>query len=58
VYDALTTERPYRAARPATEAFEVLTEEADKGWRDRALVDAFVAVANDPEPDAPTEAPR
>jgi len=58
VYDALTTERPYRAARPATEAFEVLTEEADKGWRDRALVDAFIAVANDPEPDAPTEVPR
>jgi putative two-component system response regulator len=55
VYDALTTERPYRAARPAEEAFEVLSDEADKGWRDRALVDAFVSVAR--EPDAPTEAP-
>jgi putative two-component system response regulator len=49
VYDALTTERPYRAARPVPEAFEVLTEEADKGWRDRGLVDAFISVANEPE---------
>ena len=24
-------------------AFQVLSEEADKGWRDRALVDAFIA---------------
>ena len=46
VYDALTTERPYRQARPAGEAFDVLTDEAKKGWRDRALVDAFVAVGS------------
>src|ERR1043165_8478081 len=45
IFDALTTERPYRAARPSDEAFQVLTEEAEKGWRDRALVDAFIAVA-------------
>ena len=45
IFDALTTERPYRAARPSDEAFQVLTEEAEKGWRDRALVDAFFAVA-------------
>jgi putative two-component system response regulator len=44
VYDALTTERPYHSARPAAEAFEVLSSEASKGWRDRALVDAFVDV--------------
>jgi putative two-component system response regulator len=42
VFDALTTERPYRAARPAEEAFQVLTDESSKGWRDRVLVDAFV----------------
>jgi putative two-component system response regulator len=42
VFDALTTERPYRAARPAEEAFQVLTDESSKGWRDRRLVDAFV----------------
>jgi putative two-component system response regulator len=46
VFDALTTERPYRAARPCDEAFQVLTDEASKGWRDRVLVDAFVDVVN------------
>jgi putative two-component system response regulator len=44
VFDALTSERPYHAARPQAEAFEVLTTEASKGWRDRALVDALVDV--------------
>jgi putative two-component system response regulator len=44
VFDALTTERPYRGARPCDEAFQVLEDEAAKGWRDRALVDAFVGV--------------
>ena len=44
VFDALTTERPYRSARPCEEAFQVLTDEAMKGWRDRALVDAFVEI--------------
>jgi putative two-component system response regulator len=44
VFDALTTERPYRAAVPAEEAFQVLTDESTKGWRDRVLVDAFVSL--------------
>ena len=48
VFDALTTERPYRAAQPAEEAFQVLSDEAAKGWRDRALVDAFVNVVTQP----------
>jgi putative two-component system response regulator len=42
VFDALTTERPYHTARPRQDAFEVLADESSKGWRDRALVDAFV----------------
>jgi putative two-component system response regulator len=53
VFDALTTERPYRGARPWDEAFQTLADEAKKGWRDRALVDAFVAIATknqEPEP--------
>jgi cyclic di-GMP phosphodiesterase len=49
VFDALTTERPYRAARSIDEAFQVLADEAARGWRDRALVDAFVDVA-EPKP--------
>jgi len=46
VFDALTSERPYREARPHQEAFDVLAQEASKGWRDRALVDAFVDVVD------------
>jgi cyclic di-GMP phosphodiesterase len=49
VFDALTTERPYRAALSIDEAFQVLADEAARGWRDRALVDAFVDVA-EPKP--------
>jgi putative two-component system response regulator len=44
VFDALTSERPYHSARSWDEGFEVLTGEAKRGWRDRALVDAFVSV--------------
>ena len=44
VFDALTTERPYRAARPVEEAFQELADESAKGWRDRALVDALFNV--------------
>ncbi|HYM24734.1 MAG TPA: HD domain-containing phosphohydrolase [Vicinamibacterales bacterium] len=55
VFDALTTERPYRPARPRAEAFEVLAHEAKKGWRDRALVDAFVEVGT-AEASAPDDA--
>lgn len=44
IFDALTTERPYRSALPPEAAFEVLNDEAAKGWRDRVLVDAFVNV--------------
>ena len=43
VFDALTTERPYRKPLDRKIAFSVLADEADKGWRDRALVDAFIA---------------
>jgi putative two-component system response regulator len=46
VFDALTTERPYRPARPCGEAFQVLTDEASKGWRDRVLVDAFIGMVD------------
>jgi putative two-component system response regulator len=50
VFDALTTERPYRHPLPRPEAFQVLTDESSKGWRDRALVDAFIDIAGDTAP--------
>jgi len=51
VFDALTTERPYRHPLARDDAFEVLTDEAAKGWRDRALVDAFIGVVSEQSPD-------
>jgi putative two-component system response regulator len=46
VYDALTTVRPYKDARPAAAAYQELLWEADRGWHRRDLVDAFIEVAN------------
>lgn len=43
VYDAMTTSRPYRAARSSSEALEALAEEARRGWRRTDLVEAFTA---------------
>lgn len=50
VFDAMTTLRPYRAARSREDAFDVLRQEASKGWRDRELVDEFVKVAGELDP--------
>jgi putative two-component system response regulator len=45
VYDALVSERPYKAAVPPHAAHEELRREARKGWRSRALVEAFIATS-------------
>ena len=42
VYDALTTDRPYRTALAPEQAYEELSAEARKGWRDRALVEDLI----------------
>jgi putative two-component system response regulator len=44
VFDALTTERPYRQPLTRDHALEVLSDEAEKGWRDRALVGVFEGI--------------
>ena len=41
IYDALTTERPYRIALTSGEALEILRQEAMCGWIDIALVRKF-----------------
>jgi putative two-component system response regulator len=42
VFDALTTERPYRQALPAERAVAELRREVDCGWRDADLVTTFL----------------
>ncbi len=38
IYDALTSERPYRKALPQAEAIAILQEEAKRGWWDARLL--------------------
>lgn len=42
IYDALTSERPYKRAFTGDEALEILVEETAKGWRNPMLVDQFI----------------
>jgi len=41
VYDALTTDRPYRKASPQSVALKIMEEEAVRGWWNRELFEAF-----------------
>jgi putative two-component system response regulator len=58
VYDALTTDRPYRKALSQEKAFEIIREEAKRGWWDVAVVNAFETVVHDHEPLQPTGSGR
>lgn len=46
IFDAMTTDRPYRRALPKAAALEALEAEARKGWSDPRMVEAFRAVVN------------
>ncbi len=41
VYDALSTDRPYRKALAPEKAFEIMRQEVRRGWWDASLVDFF-----------------
>lgn len=41
IYDALTSERPYKSAFTPEEALEIIAEETQKGWRNPKLVQQF-----------------
>ena len=41
IYDALTSERPYKRAFSSGEALKIMAEEAAKGWRNPELVERF-----------------
>jgi putative two-component system response regulator len=43
IYDALTTERPYKHALTSQAAFAVMEEEVRRGWRDPELVSLFAS---------------
>ncbi len=46
IYDALTTDRPYRGALSHSEALETLFEETEKGWLDAGVVLKFSRICN------------
>ncbi|MCT7960793.1 two-component system response regulator [Laspinema sp. D1] len=41
IYDALTSERPYKQAFTSEKALEIIAEETAKGWRNPQLVEKF-----------------
>jgi len=44
VFDALTTDRPYRKAMAVGAALQIMHDDAKRGWCDQALFDTFVDV--------------
>ncbi len=49
IYEALTSQRPYKQAYSSQEALKIITEEAEKGWRNVKLVKQFVAFMEEKE---------
>ncbi len=49
IYDALTTNRPYRGALPPEEALQTLFSEAQNGWLDASVVLKFSRICTDDE---------
>jgi putative two-component system response regulator len=47
VYDALTTDRPYRRAMSTHDAFELMHQEVQRGWWDGALLNEFETLLTD-----------
>jgi putative two-component system response regulator len=47
VYDALTTERPYKHAFSITDALETMKQEVAKGWWDPRMFDQFEQLVRD-----------
>lgn len=42
IYDALTSERPYKRAFTPAEALEIIDQETKKGWRNPKLIQQFI----------------
>ena len=54
IYDALTTDRPYRKAVPQEKAFAIMREEVKRGWWDGLILDEFEAAVREHEPVHPS----
>ena len=46
IYDALTTDRPYRKAFPSEKAFAIMREEVERGWWDPSILEGFESLVN------------
>lgn len=46
IYDALTTDRPYRKALPPEKAFAIMRDEVKRGWWDGSVLNEFEALVN------------
>jgi len=46
IYDALSTDRPYRKALPAEKAFAIMRDEVKRGWWDGSVLAEFEAIVN------------
>ena len=44
IYDALVSQRPYKASFPPSQALETIASETDRGWRDRDIVELFLRI--------------
>jgi putative two-component system response regulator len=55
VYDALTTDRPYRKALSVEKAFAIMRDEVKRGWWDGSVLNEFEAVVHGYEPVQPAK---
>jgi putative two-component system response regulator len=58
IYDALSTDRPYRKALPTEKALAIMRDEVKRGWWDRSILDEFEALVHGYEPVQPVMSGR
>jgi putative two-component system response regulator len=56
IYDALTSERPYKVALSPQESLKIMLQETHQGWRNPALMEEFVAFIQTTELGIPDDA--
>ncbi len=56
IYDALTSERPYKQAFTSEKALEIIAEETARGWRNPQLVEKFTTFIRTTEMGTPARA--